>query len=150
MDRAGPLWRRHRRACGSPSSGRNCRPVSSGETSRMTGDDRITWLQSIISNDILPLQAGHGRYSSFLTHKGKMLSYFRVYQQPEVSSSKTWEKSVSYVSIASKISSLRHQGQNGELCRDLGTSASEWTEIRGGHPNGLRPRRHALDYWILS
>jgi folate-binding protein YgfZ len=50
---------------------------------RVTGDDRIKWLQSIISNDILPLQPGQGRYSSFLTHKGKMLGYFRVYIQSE-------------------------------------------------------------------
>ncbi|HJT20539.1 MAG TPA: aminomethyltransferase family protein [Nitrospira sp.] len=46
---------------------------------RITGDDRVKWLQSVISNDILPLQPGQGRYSSFLTHKGKMLTYFRVY-----------------------------------------------------------------------
>jgi folate-binding protein YgfZ len=46
---------------------------------RVTGDDRIKWIQSIISNDILPLRPGQGRYSSFLTHKGKMLGYFRVY-----------------------------------------------------------------------
>ena len=46
---------------------------------RVTGDDRVKWLQGLISNDILPLQAGQGRYSSFLTHKGKMLGYFRVY-----------------------------------------------------------------------
>lgn len=50
---------------------------------RVTGDDRIKWLQSIISNDILPLQPGQGRYSSFLTHKGKMLGYFRLYIQPD-------------------------------------------------------------------
>ncbi len=50
---------------------------------RVTGDDRIKWLQSIISNDILPLQPGQGRYSSFLTHKGKMLGYFRVYMQSD-------------------------------------------------------------------
>ncbi|HQR16253.1 MAG TPA: aminomethyltransferase family protein [Nitrospira sp.] len=50
---------------------------------RVTGDDRIKWLQSIISNDILPLQPGQGRYSSFLTHKGKMLGYFRVYIQSD-------------------------------------------------------------------
>jgi glycine cleavage system T protein len=46
---------------------------------RVTGDDRVKWLQSVISNDILPLQPGQGRYSSFLTHKGRMLTYFRVY-----------------------------------------------------------------------
>jgi glycine cleavage system aminomethyltransferase T len=28
---------------------------------RVTGDDRTKWLQSIISNDILPLQPGQGR-----------------------------------------------------------------------------------------
>lgn len=46
---------------------------------RVTGDDRVKWLQSVISNDILPLAPGQGLYSSFLNHKGKMLTYFRVY-----------------------------------------------------------------------
>lgn len=50
---------------------------------RVTGEDRIKWLQSVISNDILPLQPGQGRYSSFLTHKGKMLTYFRLYVQSD-------------------------------------------------------------------
>ena len=50
---------------------------------RVTGDDRVKWLQSVISNDILPLQPGQGRYSSFLTHKGKMLTYFRCYVQSD-------------------------------------------------------------------
>lgn len=47
---------------------------------RVTGEDRVKWLQSLISNDILPLTDGQGIYSTFLTHKGKILSYFRVYQ----------------------------------------------------------------------
>lgn len=46
---------------------------------RVTGEDRLKWLQGVISNDILPLTPGHGLYSSFLNHKGKMLTYFRVY-----------------------------------------------------------------------
>jgi aminomethyltransferase len=50
---------------------------------RVTGDDRVKWLQSVISNDLLPLKPGEGRYSSLLTHKGKMLSYFRCYVQSE-------------------------------------------------------------------
>lgn len=49
----------------------------------VTGDDRVTWLQSIISNDILPLKPGQGRYSAFMNHKGKILSYFRVFLQPD-------------------------------------------------------------------
>jgi aminomethyltransferase len=50
---------------------------------RVTGEDRMKWLQSVISNDILSLSAGNGLYSSLLTHKGKMLSYFRVHMLPE-------------------------------------------------------------------
>ena len=50
---------------------------------RVTGEDRVKWLQSVISNDILPLQPGQGRCSSLLTHKGKMLTYFRLYMQTE-------------------------------------------------------------------
>lgn len=50
---------------------------------RVTGEDRVKWLQSIISNDILQLTPGNGIYSALLTHKGKMTSYFRVYALPE-------------------------------------------------------------------
>jgi glycine cleavage system T protein len=46
---------------------------------RVTGDDRVKWLQGVISNDLLPLTPGQGLYSSFLNHKGRMLTYFRVY-----------------------------------------------------------------------
>ena len=49
----------------------------------VTGDDCIAWLQSIISNDLLPLESGQGLYSSIMNHKGKMLSYFRVYRLEE-------------------------------------------------------------------
>lgn len=50
---------------------------------KVTGDDRLKWLQSVISNDVLSLQPGQGCYSSLLTHKGKMLTYFRLYMQIE-------------------------------------------------------------------
>src|ERR671931_1925289 len=46
---------------------------------RVTGEDGVKWLQSIVSNDILPLKPGQGLYSSLLSHKGKMVTYFRVY-----------------------------------------------------------------------
>ena len=46
---------------------------------RVTGDDRAKWLQSVISNDVLALKPGQGTYASLLTHKGKMLTYFRAY-----------------------------------------------------------------------
>jgi glycine cleavage system T protein (aminomethyltransferase) len=47
---------------------------------RVTGEDHIKWLQSVISNDILPLGPGQGIYSTFLTHRGRILAYFRVYK----------------------------------------------------------------------
>ncbi len=50
---------------------------------RVTGEDRGKWLQSIISNDILLLAPGQGTYSAMLSHKGKMLSYVRVYVLPD-------------------------------------------------------------------
>ncbi len=49
----------------------------------VTGEDRVTWLQSIISNDLLPLRVGDWLYSSFMSHKGKILSCFRVYRLEE-------------------------------------------------------------------
>jgi folate-binding protein YgfZ len=69
---------------------------------RVTGDDRIKWLQGLISNDILPLQPGQGCYSSFLTHKGKMLGYFRVY----ILSESLWVEDVGEVGDAT-FQSLR-------------------------------------------
>jgi len=49
----------------------------------VTGDDRVTWLQSIISQDLLSLKPGQGRYSAFMSAKGKILSCFRVYLQQD-------------------------------------------------------------------
>ncbi|RMH04434.1 MAG: aminomethyl transferase family protein [Nitrospirae bacterium] len=45
----------------------------------VVGDDRISWLQSILSNDLRPLQPGQGLYSTLMSHKGKILTYVRVY-----------------------------------------------------------------------
>ena len=45
---------------------------------RITGEDRVSWLQNLISNDIRPLNIGQGLHSAFMDHKGKMLAYFRV------------------------------------------------------------------------
>ena len=50
---------------------------------KITGEDRVKWLQALIANDILSLSPGQGTYSAFLTHKGKMLSYFKVFQLGE-------------------------------------------------------------------
>jgi aminomethyltransferase len=46
---------------------------------RMTGTDRITFLQGMVSNDVAPLQEGAGTYAALLTQQGKVVSDFRVY-----------------------------------------------------------------------
>src|SRR5207245_10869741 len=45
---------------------------------RATGDDRVKSLQSVISNDIIPLAQDQGPYPSPLTHQAKMHPYFGV------------------------------------------------------------------------
>ncbi len=69
--------------CAAVRSGVGLADLSHRGKLRVTGDDRVTWLQSVIANDILPLTPGQGVRSAFLNHKGKILSYFRVYAQPD-------------------------------------------------------------------
>jgi len=44
----------------------------------LTGSERKSFLAGQVTNDIEGLQAGHGCYAAFLTHKGKMLGDLRV------------------------------------------------------------------------
>ena len=49
----------------------------------MTGPDRITFLHAMISNDVAELAELAGRYGTFLTDRGKMVSDFFYYKLPE-------------------------------------------------------------------
>ena len=44
----------------------------------LTGPEAKDFLHGQVTNDILGLEAGHGCYAAFLTHKGKMLGDMRV------------------------------------------------------------------------
>lgn len=44
----------------------------------LTGTERKSFLAGQVTNDIEGLEAGHGCYAAFLTHKGKMLGDLRV------------------------------------------------------------------------
>jgi folate-binding protein YgfZ len=44
----------------------------------LTGPEAKDFLHGQVTNDILALEAGHGCYAAFLTHKGKMLGDLRV------------------------------------------------------------------------
>ena len=51
----------------------------------LTGADARAFLAGQVTNDIVGLQAGHGCYAAFLTHKGKMLGDLRVLAADEPS-----------------------------------------------------------------
>jgi folate-binding protein YgfZ len=45
---------------------------------RVTGPDRVTWLQGLLTNDIAALTPGTGCYAAYLTPQGRMLADLRV------------------------------------------------------------------------
>lgn len=46
---------------------------------KVSGVDRATYLQGLVTNDMLTLVDGIGMYCAILTPKGKMQSYFRIF-----------------------------------------------------------------------
>ena len=46
---------------------------------KVSGVDRTTYLQGLVTNDMLKLADGVGMYCAILTPKGKMQSYFRIF-----------------------------------------------------------------------
>jgi len=45
---------------------------------RLTGADRLAFLQGILTNDVATLRAGEGRYAALLTANGRMIADMRV------------------------------------------------------------------------
>ena len=45
---------------------------------RLTGADRLAFLQGILTNDVAGLQSGEGRYAALLTANGRMIADMRV------------------------------------------------------------------------
>jgi folate-binding protein YgfZ len=48
-----------------------------------TGEDRVTFLQGMLSNDVKSLAPGSGVYAAMLTLQGKVVSDLRVYADPD-------------------------------------------------------------------
>ena len=46
---------------------------------RLTGSDRVSFLQGMVTNDVARLQDGEGTYAALLTQQGKIVSDLRVY-----------------------------------------------------------------------
>jgi tRNA-modifying protein YgfZ len=57
-----------------------CGVVDRGERGKLalTGEDAVEFLNGQVTNELLDLQPGEGRYAAFLTHKGKMLGDLRI------------------------------------------------------------------------
>src|SRR3954452_8958406 len=51
---------------------------------RLTGPDRVTWLQGLLTNDIAALQPGQGCYAAYLTPQGRMIDDLHVYEMGDV------------------------------------------------------------------
>lgn len=45
---------------------------------RLTGADRVAWLQGLVTNDVAALQPGQGCYAAYLTPQGRMISDLRI------------------------------------------------------------------------
>jgi len=45
---------------------------------KLTGSDRVSWLQGMITNDVEKLAAGRGCYAAHLTPQGKIVAHMRV------------------------------------------------------------------------
>jgi folate-binding protein YgfZ len=45
---------------------------------RLTGADRVSWLQGLVTNDVAALQPGEGCYAAYLTPQGRMISDLRI------------------------------------------------------------------------
>ena len=53
--------------------------IESGEGRlRLTGPDRVAWLQGLVTNDVAALQPGQGCYAAYLTPQGRMISDLRI------------------------------------------------------------------------
>jgi folate-binding protein YgfZ len=45
---------------------------------RLTGADRVEWLQGLVTNDVAALRPGQGCYAAYLTPQGRMISDLRI------------------------------------------------------------------------
>src|SRR5262245_39635460 len=50
---------------------------------RLTGSERILWLQGMITNDVQKLPSGQGCYAAHLTPQGKIVAHMRVFKDDD-------------------------------------------------------------------
>ena len=50
---------------------------------KLTGSDRVSWLQGMITNDVDKLASGAGCYAAHLTSQGKMVAQMRIFKDDD-------------------------------------------------------------------
>src|SRR5881396_3404590 len=50
---------------------------------KLTGTERVPWLQGMVTNDVEKLPSGGGCYAAHLTPQGKIVAHFHVYVDDE-------------------------------------------------------------------
>jgi folate-binding protein YgfZ len=50
---------------------------------KLTGSERVSWLQGMITNDVEQLPAGAGCYAAHLTPQGKLVAHMRVFKDDD-------------------------------------------------------------------
>ena len=50
---------------------------------KVTGSDRVSWLQGMITNDVEKLAPGHGCYAAHLTPQGKIVAHMGVFKDAD-------------------------------------------------------------------
>ncbi len=103
---------------------------------RLRGEDRASWLQGLITNDVLTLAPGAGCYAAYLTPQGRMISDLRVLvlqdslliDLPIGTTPEVFERFERFVitedvTVADETARLGRLGVHGRLC-GLGSSRS--------------------------
>jgi folate-binding Fe-S cluster repair protein YgfZ len=50
---------------------------------KLTGSDRVSWLQGMVTNDVEKLKPGAGCYAAHLTPQGKVVAHMRVFKDDD-------------------------------------------------------------------
>jgi folate-binding protein YgfZ len=111
-----------RRRCGVLDAG--CRALL-----RMTGADRLSFLQGMLSNDVARLHDGEGTYAALLTQQGKVVSDLRLYVLAE----EVW------LDVPVRLVAASHTGERGYLLLGSpGSGAVLWARCcaAGAEPVG--------------
>jgi folate-binding protein YgfZ len=115
---------------------------------RVTGPDRVTWLQGLLTNDIAALTPGTGCYAAYLTPQGRMLADIRVLHRgdallldvPAVSRAAVFERLTTFIimedvvldDVTDSLARVAVYGPQGfallSTCVGLAESASELPE----------------------